>query len=142
MEPVVWRAGFRSGISSRNAHRVGASAGSFSQSRVFSGYAHEIANDQVQYVEEKLGTDVHLYDLQSDAARRHRLDILRNLGFRRANARDRAELHTVLVEECARSGPTIDPLIDFGFSWALLKAISVPSRKIMERAVRSALHAF
>lgn len=108
----------------------------------FPGTLDEIADDRVQYVEEQLGTNVHLYDLKSDAARRHRLDILRHLGFRRANERDRAGLHAVLVEESARSGPAIDPLIDFGFNWALLKAIFVPSRKIMERLVRSALHAF
>ncbi len=108
----------------------------------FPGALEDIEDNRIQYIEEQLGTRVHLYDLQSDAARRHRLHILRHLGFRRANERDRAELHSALVEGCARSGPAIDPLIDFGFNWALLKAISVPSRKTMERAVRSALHTF
>ncbi|WP_373636629.1 Tn3 family transposase [Yoonia sp. BS5-3] len=102
----------------------------------------DITDDRIQYIEEQLGTRVHLYDLQSDAARRHRLDILRYLRFRRANDRDRAELHSVLVEESDRSGPAIDPLVEFGFNWALQNGISVPSRKIMERATRSALHAF
>ncbi len=108
----------------------------------FPGALEEIPDDRIQYVEEQLGTHVHLYDLKSDAARRHRLDILRHLGFRRANERDRAKLHSALMQEISRTGPTIDPLIDFGFRWALQKAIFVPSRKIMERLVRSALHAF
>lgn len=102
----------------------------------------KISGERIRYVEEQLGSNVHLYDLKSDAARRHRLDILRHLGFRRANERDRAELHAVLVEESARSGPIIEPLIDFGFRWALQNATFLPSRKIMERSVRSALHAF
>ncbi|MES0864796.1 Tn3 family transposase, partial [Ruegeria sp. SCPT10] len=108
----------------------------------FPGALKEIADDRIQYVEEQLGTNIHLYDLQSDAARRHRLDVLRHLGFRRANERDRAKLHSVLAQESSTAGPAIEPLIDFGFRWALQKAIFVPSRKIMERLVRSALHAF
>ena len=80
----------------------------------FPGAFKEIADDRIQYVEEQLGTNVHLYDLQSDAARRHRLDILRHLGFRRANERDRAELHSELVVGSARSGPTIEPRSGFG----------------------------
>lgn len=102
----------------------------------------DIAGDRIQYVEEQLGSNVHLYDLQSDAARRHRLDILRHLGFRRENERDRAKLHSVLVQKTSATGPAIEPLIDFGFRWALQKRIFVPSLKIMERSVRSALHAF
>ena len=102
----------------------------------------DIADDRIQYVEEQLGSNVHLYDLKSDAARRHRLDILRHLGFRRANERDRAKLHSVLVQKASATGPAIEPLIDFGFRWALQKRIFVPSPKIMERSVRSALHAF
>ncbi|MCF6432983.1 DUF4158 domain-containing protein, partial [Leisingera sp. MMG026] len=101
----------------------------------------EIASERIQYAEEQLDAHVHLYDLQSDAARRHRLDILRHLGFRRAKERDRAKLHSVLVLESSRTGPAIEPPIDFGFRWASLNAIFEPSRKIMERSVRSALHA-
>ena len=81
----------------------------------FPGALGEIPGDRIQYVEEQLGTRVHLYDLKSDAARRHRLDILRHLGFRRANARDRAKLHSLLVHEASKTGPAIEPLIDFGF---------------------------
>lgn len=47
----------------------------------FPGAIKEIADDRIQYVEEQLGSNIHLYDLQSDAARRHRLDILRHNGF-------------------------------------------------------------
>ena len=63
----------------------------------FLGSLDEIAADCIHFVEEQLGSNVHLYDLQSDAARRHRHDILRHLGFRRANERDRAKLHSVLA---------------------------------------------
>nr|WP_254695799.1 hypothetical protein [Leisingera sp. NJS204] len=141
MEPLVWRIGFCAGIPARAARGLGASAGSFSQLRYFPEALQEIASERIQYAEEQLDAHVHLYDLQSDAARLHRLDILRHLGFRRAKERDRAKLHSVLVLESSRTGPAIEPPIDFGFRWASQNAIFEPSRKIMERSVRSALHA-
>ena len=59
----------------------------------FPGALKEIADDRIQYVEEQLDSNVHLYDLQSDAARRHRLDILRHQGSVTAGGRMTPQSH-------------------------------------------------
>jgi len=80
--------------------------------RYFPRALEDIADDRILYVEEQLGSNVHLYDPQSDAARRHRLDVLRHLGFRWANGGAsggrslvlRKRFSELVYKSCSRGG--------------------------------------
>lgn len=105
----------------------------------------EVSSDAVEYVADQVGECVGsapIYVIGSDTSRRHRLEILRFLGIRRATDRDRKAIRTELKLQAARPGLSSESLILHGYKWALHRAVFVPSRKIMERLVRSALHAF
>ena len=105
----------------------------------------EVPSDASEYVADQVGEDLvsaPKYDSSKDTSRRHRLDILRFLGIRRATDRDRAALRTELKSCAPRLGASPENMIAQGYQWALQNAVFVPSRKIMERLVRSARHAF
>lgn len=105
----------------------------------------EVPSDAVEYVADQAGESIEsarTYDNYGDTSRRHRLDILRFLGIRRATDRDRSALRTELTSLAAHLGTTSEDLVSHGYQWALRNSVLVPSRKIMERLVRSARHAF
>lgn len=111
----------------------------------FPQHLKDVPSAALDYLAEQLGEDIaHVsqYDVSNDTARRHRLDILRFLGFRRANDRDRAELREALALQVSVSGSSTEDLIQIGYEWALGQSLFIPSRKIMERLASSAQHVF
>ncbi len=131
----------------RHATRIGIAVQllQFRHHGYFTTSLDEVSSDAVEYVADQVGECVGsspIYDSGSDTSRRHRLEILRFLGIRRATDRDRKAIRTELKLQAARPGLSSESLILHGYKWALHRAVFVPSRKIMERLVRSALHAF
>ncbi|WP_228933586.1 DUF4158 domain-containing protein [Roseibium aggregatum] len=105
----------------------------------------EIAQDALDYVCDQTGEPAALagsYKLAGDIARRHRLQILRFLGFRRAGDGEKAALCEYLSEIAGSVGANSAELAEKGYAWALQNKVFIPSRAIMERLVRSALHMF
>ncbi|EFO31876.1 transposase [Roseibium sp. TrichSKD4] len=105
----------------------------------------EIAQDAIDYVCDQTGEPVALagtYKLTGDLARRHRLQILRFLGFRRADDGDKDGLFKHLSAIAGSVGSNSTELAEKGYAWALRNKVFIPSRAIMERLTRSALHAF
>jgi hypothetical protein len=105
----------------------------------------EIAQDALDYVCDQTGEPAALagsYRLAGDIARRHRLQILRFLGFRRAGEGEKAALCEYLSEIARSVGANSAELAEKGYAWALQNKVFIPSRAIMERLTRSALHAF
>jgi hypothetical protein len=131
----------------RHAMRIGIAVQllHFRSHGYFSTSLGEVSSDAVEYVADQVGecvVPIPIYDSASDTSRRHRLDILRFLGVRRATDRDREAIRTELKLQTAHPGSTSESLILHGYKWALRNAVFVPSRKIMARLVRSARHAF
>ena len=131
----------------RHAMRIGLAA-QLAHFRRFGYFPERLKNlpsESLDYLAEQLGEDVtHVsnYDFGSDTARRHRLELLRFLDVRRANDRDRARLRAALTSQVSTSGPATEGLVQFGYEWALGQSVFIPSRKIMERLVRSAQYRF
>jgi TnpA family transposase len=131
----------------RHAMRIGIAVQllHFRSHGYFSTSLGEVSSDAVEYVADQVGecvVPIPIYDSASDTSRRHRLDILRFLGVRRATDRDREAIRTELKLQTAHPGSTSESLILHGYKWALRNAVFVPSRKIIARLVRSARHAF
>ena len=131
----------------RHAMRIGLAAqlAHFRRFGYFPERLKDLPSESLDYLAEQLGEDVtHVsnYHIGSDTARRHRLEILRFLDIRRANDRDRARLRAALASQVSTSGPSIEDLVQFGYQWVLGQSVFIPSRKIMERLVRSAQHTF
>lgn len=129
----------------RHAMRIGLAAqlAHFRHFGYFPAQLNDIPSAAMDYLAEQLGEDVtHVpnYDIASDTARRHRLEILRFLGVSRANDRDRAKLREALASQVSVLGTSTEDLVQFGYEWALDQSVFIPSRKIMERLVRSAQH--
>lgn len=81
----------------RHAMRIGLAAqlAHFRRFGYFPKRLKDLPSESLDYLAEQLGEDIaHVsnYDIGSDTARRHRLEILRFLDIRRANDRDRATL--------------------------------------------------
>lgn len=105
----------------------------------------EIAQDAIDYICDQIGEPVALartYTLAGDIARRHRLQVLRFLGIRRAADGEKAALCEYLSEIAGSVGANSADLVEKGYVWALQNKVFIPSQAIMERLTRSALHAF
>ena len=131
----------------RHAMRIGLAAQltHFRQFGYFPAQLKDVPSAALGYLAEQLGesgTHVSDYDIGSGTARRHQLAILRFLGFRRANDRDRAKLHEALSADGSVLSQSSESLVQFGYEWALGQSVFIPSRKIMERLVRSAQRTF
>lgn len=99
-----------------------------------------IPADGVAYLAEQLGLDVesvHHYDFSGRTARRHCAEILRHLGFRRLRRDDRNQLTSWIVGELCPSGQSVSAMLEHVFLWCRDRRIYGPSRKELERLVRS-----
>lgn len=97
---------------------------------------NEISSDAVEYVTDQVGeceVPTPAYDSASDTSRRHRLNILRFLGVRRATDRDNEALCIELKSLIAHLGATSEGLIIHGYKWAPRNDVFVQSRKIIEQ---------
>ena len=131
----------------RHAMRIGLAAQltHFRQFGYFPAQLKDVPSATLGYLAEQLGesgTHVSDYDIGSGTARRHQLAILRFLGFRRANDRDRAKLREALSADGSVLSQSSESLVQFGYEWALGQSVFITSRKIMERLVRSAQRTF
>ena len=101
----------------------------------------ELETEVRSYLCDQVGCDDRVpegYDLQGRSARRHRLQIVDQLGFKRLSERSRLRLAAYLRSGACPCEPEVDALVEAGFCWCLEEKIFVPSVKIMERLVRSA----
>jgi hypothetical protein len=99
-----------------------------------------VSSDVVSYLAEQLGLPaeaVNHYDFSGRTARRHCAEILRHLGFRRLRRDDREQLTSWIVEELCPSGQSVNAMLETVFLWCRDRRIYGPSRKELERLVRS-----
>ena len=100
----------------------------------------EISEEALRYLAEQLfvgAPDLTGHNFSGRTGRRHCTDILRYLGFGRMTRADREALTAwISTGLCPRGGP-IDGMIDDVFLWCRDRKIFAPSRKVIERLVRS-----
>lgn len=99
-----------------------------------------IPADGVSYLAEQLGLEaeaVNQYDFSGRTARRHYAEILQYLGFRRLKRLDREQLTSWISSELCPSGQSVSAMLEHVFLWCRDRRIYGPSRKELERLVRS-----
>ncbi|TGV18160.1 Tn3 family transposase, partial [Mesorhizobium sp. M4B.F.Ca.ET.143.01.1.1] len=112
----------------------------FAANGYFATAAAEAPDDAVSYLAEQLGVskaDLCRYDFSGRSGRRHCAEILRHLGFRRMKRADRAALASWIATELCPGGASVAAMMEAVFLWCRDRKIFGPSRKEMERIVRS-----
>src|SRR3546814_131692 len=92
-----------------------------------------------------LGTDaisVKHYAFYGRPARRHSAELLRHRGFRRITQTDRRALWRWISDELCAGGQPINARLERVFLWCRDRRIYGPSRKELERLVRSQRHRY
>nr|WP_246233324.1 DUF4158 domain-containing protein [Aurantimonas aggregata] len=129
-----------------NAKAVSARLGLTVQLKFFASHGFfvedgaDLPNDAVSYVAEQLGvggTDLSGYDFSGRSGRRHCAEIMQYLGFRRMKRADREALTVWISAELCPGGMTVGAMMEQVFLWCLDGKIFGPSRKELERVVRS-----
>lgn len=106
----------------------------------FASAAAEISEEAVSYLADQLGVgkaDLEGYDFSGRSGRRHCAEILRYLGFRRMKRADRAVLADWIGAALCPTGMSVGFMLDEVFLRCRDCRIFAPSRKEMERLVRS-----
>ena len=96
--------------------------------------------DGVSWLAEQLGVEadaLNQYDFSSRTAPRHCAEILQHLGFRRLKRLDREQLTLWIAGELCPTGQSVNAMLDHVFLWCRDRRIYGPSRKELERLVRS-----
>lgn len=99
-----------------------------------------IPTDGLSYLAEQLGVEageIAGYDFSSRTARRHCAEILIHLGYHRMKRVDRAQLTEWIAGELCPGGQSINAMLEHVFLWCRDRRIYGPSRKELERVVRS-----
>ncbi|MEC5383666.1 DUF4158 domain-containing protein [Aurantimonas sp. C2-6-R+9] len=112
----------------------------FASRGFFAEVGADLPQDAVSYVAEQLGVggaDLSGYDFSGRSGRRHCAEILQYLGFRRMKRADREALTVWISTELCPGGMTVGALMEQVFLWCLDSKIFGPSRKELERVVRS-----
>src|SRR3546814_20145252 len=78
-----------------------------------------------------------LFRSSSRTARRHCAEILIHLGYHRMKRVDRAQLTEGIAGERCPGGQSINAMLEHVFLWCRDRRIYGPSRKELERVVRS-----
>ncbi|RWK27976.1 Tn3 family transposase [Mesorhizobium sp.] len=129
-----------------NAKLTATRLGLAAQLKFFAAYgffaiaAADIPDEAVTYLAEQLGvsnSDLLGYDFSGRSGRRHCADILRHLGFRRMKRADRAALADWIATERCPGGMSVSAMLEDVFLWCRDRRIFGPSRKEIERLVRS-----
>ena len=100
----------------------------------------EISEEAVSYLADQLGVgkaDLEGYDFSGRSGRRHCAEILRYLGFRRMKRVDRGVLADWIGTALCPTGMSVGVMLDEVFLRCRDCRIFAPSRKEMERLVRS-----
>ena len=106
----------------------------------FAKLAAEISEEAVSYLADQLGVgkaDLEGYDFSGRSGRRHCAEILRYLGFRRMKRVDRGVLADWISTALCPTGMSVGVMLDEVFLRCRDCRIFAPSRKEMERLVRS-----
>src|SRR3546814_9010057 len=104
-----------------------------------------IPTDGLSYLAEQLGVEageIAGYDFSSRTARRHCAEILIHPGYHRMKRVDRAQLTEWIAGELCPGGKSINAMLEHVFLWCRDRRISGPSRKELERLVRSQRHLY
>lgn len=129
-----------------NAKPIGSMVGLAAQLKFFvaHGYfataAAEFSEEAASYLGDQLGVgkaDLEEHDFSGRSGRRHCADILRYLGFRRMKRADRAVLSDWIGAALCPTGMSVGVMLDEVFLRCRDCRIFAPSRKEMERLVRS-----
>src|SRR3546814_9429828 len=98
------------------------------------------SSDLLSYLAEQLGVEageIAGYDFSSRTARRHCAEILIHPGYHRMKRVDRAQLTEWIAGELCPGGQSINAMLEHVFLWCRDRRIYGPSRKELERVVRS-----
>lgn len=109
----------------------------------FPSRSGDVEADVLQYLAEQLGVvapKVEDFRFGHVTSRRHRREILRLFGIRRASDRDRQRLRDDLATLFQKHFGKIDEQVTFAYCHSREAGFFVPSDKIMERLVRGARH--
>lgn len=112
----------------------------FASCGFFASDAGSIPADGIAYVAEQVGVeagDLAGYDFSGRTARRHCAKILQHLGFRRMKRADRQHLMAWVARELCPDGHSIPAMLEHVFLWCRDRRIYGPSRKELERLIRS-----
>ncbi len=112
----------------------------FSTHGFFIAAAADAREEAVSYLAEQLGigrADLCGYDFSGRSGRRHCAEILKYLGFLRMKRADRAALTGWISTELCPGGASVGTMMETVFLWCRDRRIFGPSRKEMERLVRS-----
>ena len=111
----------------------------FAARGVFAETSADLAEEAVSYLAEQLGggADLSRYDFSGRSGRRHCAEILQYLGFRRMKRADREALTAWISTELCPGGMSAAAMMEQVFLWRRDRKIFGPSRKEMERLVRS-----
>jgi TnpA family transposase len=112
----------------------------FASCGFFANDPGSIPADGISYVAEQVGVetgDLAGYDFSSRTARRHCAEILKHLGFRRMKLADRQHLTAWIASELCPDGHSIPAMLEHVFLWCRDRRIYGPSRKELERLIRS-----
>jgi len=129
-----------------NAKPAGSRLGLAMQLKFFAAYGFfateptEVPDEAVSYLADQLGVgkaDLCAYDFSGRSGRRHCAEILRHLGFRRMKRADRATLADWMATELCPGGASVAAMLEGVFLWCRDRKIFGPSRREMERLVRS-----
>ncbi|KZL10354.1 DUF4158 domain-containing protein [Pseudovibrio sp. Ad14] len=105
----------------------------------------QVGEEVLNYLSDQLGGNRPVtfdYNFQSRSARRHMMEIVQYLGFERMSDKHRTQLaHWLRCEHCGHVN-AVEELISIAYLWCLEKKVFAPSRKIVERVVRSARREF
>src|ERR1700677_3649072 len=112
----------------------------FAARGVFAETSADLAEEAVSYLAEQLGgggADLSRYDFSGRSGRRHCAEILQYLGFHRMKRADREALKALISTELCPGGMSAAAMMEQVFLWRRDRKIFGPSRKEMERLVRS-----
>jgi len=112
----------------------------FAARGVFAETSADLAEEAVSYLAEQLGggsADLSRHDFSGRSGRRHCTEILQYLGFRRMKRADREALTAWISTELCPGGMSAAAMMEQVFLWRRDRKIFGPSRKEMERLVRS-----
>jgi len=99
-----------------------------------------VSSDGIAYLAEQLGTHaatLNDYEFSGRTARRHAAEILKYLGFRRLSRIDREKMSAWISRDLCPTGQPVPIMLGQVFLWYRDRHIFGPSRKELERLVRS-----
>lgn len=104
-----------------------------------------VPEEAVFYLSEQLGiknADLSGYDFSGRSGRRHIVEILQYLNFRRIKKHDQKDLENWILQALCPKGITVNAMIEHSFLWCRDQKVFGLSRKVLERLIRSVRHSY